>query len=54
LEELLKGVICRYYLLNVDLASQLIADNCCHIRGAVEHLILDTYIGLDVWHGLRR
>lgn len=48
--ELLLGLKHRHNVLGLPQPKMIIADNCCHIRGAVASAMPETEAKLDVWH----
>ncbi|KAG2744928.1 hypothetical protein P692DRAFT_201683590, partial [Suillus brevipes Sb2] len=48
--ELLLGLKHRHDVLGLPQPKMVVADNCCHIRGAVASAMPETEAKLDVWH----
>ncbi|KAG2085011.1 uncharacterized protein F5147DRAFT_782255 [Suillus discolor] len=48
--ELLLGLKHRHDVLGLPQPKMMVADNCCHIRGAVASAMPETEAKLDVWH----
>lgn len=48
--ELLRGLKRRHDVLNLPQPKMMVADNCCHIHGAVASAMPETEAKLDVWH----
>lgn len=54
IQESLQGIRHRCQLLGIEPPILVTADNCCHIRNAVNKALPDTDVVLDVYHFLMR
>ncbi len=54
LEELLRGIYNRHVDLELPMPEMFVADNCCHVRNAIQKIFPGAHVCLDVFHLLGR
>ncbi len=54
IEELLNGIAQRFGELELPLPEQVVADNCCTVRGSIQKVFPGSHVALDIYHIIAR